>query len=74
MLNDVWARAQFTVFICVLFILPTARPTTVLNMNYAIVAIGGVFVLVGACWAFWGRFRFVGPVQTVRAGDEKRDL
>ena len=38
-------------------------------MNYAIVAIGGVFVLVGACWACWGRFRFTGPVKT--AGDER---
>ena len=71
---DATRRAQFTVFICVLFVLPTAHPTTALNMNYAVVAIGGVLLLVGACWAFWGRFRFVGPVQTVRAGDEKRDL
>lgn len=53
-------------FICVLFILPTAHPTDALNMNYAIVAIGAVILLVGACWAFWGRFHFEGPVQTAR--------
>ncbi|KAH9934533.1 amino acid transporter [Epithele typhae] len=54
----------FTIFICVLFVLPTAHPTTALNMNYAIVAIGGVILLVGLGWLFWGRFRFVGPVRT----------
>jgi hypothetical protein len=34
-------------------------------MNYAIVAVGGVVILVGMTWIFWGRFRFVGPVKTV---------
>lgn len=53
-----------------LFILPTAHPTNALNMNYSIVAIGAVFLIVGACWAFWGRFYFNGPVQTVEADDE----
>ena len=66
-------RPQFTVFICVLFILPTAHPTTALNMNYSIVAIGAVFVLVGACWAFWGRFRFRGPVKTALAAAASSD-
>ncbi|TFK89396.1 amino acid transporter [Polyporus arcularius HHB13444] len=67
------ASCLFTVFICVLFILPTAHPTTALNMNYAIVAIGAVVLLVSACWVLWGRFHFVGPVKTVeeeRAGEK----
>jgi hypothetical protein len=34
-------------------------------MNYAIVAVGGVIILVGMTWVFWGRFRFVGSVKTV---------
>jgi len=55
----------FGVFICVLFILPTSRPVTQLTMNYAIVAIGGVIILVGMTWVCWGRFRFDGPVKTV---------
>ena len=62
---------QFTVFICVLFILPTAHPTTALNMNYAIVAIGAVVLIVAVCWTVWGRFHFVGPVKTVE--EERRD-
>lgn len=56
---------EFSVFICVLFILPTSYPVNALNMNYAIVAIGGVIVLVGLCWLFWGRYRFTGPVKTL---------
>ncbi|TFY50306.1 hypothetical protein EVG20_g11596 [Dentipellis fragilis] len=39
---------QFTVFICVLFVLPTARPVTAQNMNYAIVAVGGIIGARGA--------------------------
>ncbi|KAH7883050.1 amino acid transporter [Phlebopus sp. FC_14] len=59
-----FASFLFTIFICVLFILPTAYPVNQLNMNYAIVAVGGVFVIVALNWATWGRFSFVGPVQT----------
>ncbi|KAL5513726.1 hypothetical protein ACEPAH_4126 [Sanghuangporus vaninii] len=74
----------FTVFVCVLFILPTVRPTNAQNMNYAIVAIGGLLVITTSMWVFWGRSRFIGPVKTVpvppnaqnvemeqRTGDEK---
>ncbi|OSX57506.1 hypothetical protein POSPLADRAFT_1067868 [Postia placenta MAD-698-R-SB12] len=60
-----FASFLFSVFICVLFILPTSYPVNALNMNYAIVAIGGVIVLVGLCWLFWGRYRFTGPVKTL---------
>ncbi|KAL5536344.1 hypothetical protein ACEPAF_165 [Sanghuangporus sanghuang] len=55
----------FTVFVCVLFILPTAHPTNAQNMNYAIVAIGGLLVITTSMWVFWGRSRFIGPVKTV---------
>ncbi|KAF9238095.1 amino acid transporter [Melanogaster broomeanus] len=55
----------FSTFICVLFILPAAYPVNVLNMNYSIVAVGGVLVIVAVNWVTWGRFSFVGPVQTI---------
>lgn len=48
-----------------LFILPTTTPVTQLNMNYAIVAIGGVMIIVCLVWFTWGRFRFEGPVPTM---------
>ena len=56
--------SQFTVFICVLFVLPTAHPVNQTNMNYAIVSVGGIFLIVGFTWLFWGRHRFTGPVHT----------
>lgn len=34
-------------------------------MNYAIVAIGGVTLIVCLVWLMWGRFNFTGPVPTM---------
>ncbi|KIM41293.1 hypothetical protein M413DRAFT_145922 [Hebeloma cylindrosporum] len=58
------ASFSFIVFICVLFVLPTTRPVTRSNMNYAVVSIGGIFLIVGLVWVIWGRTRFVGSVHT----------
>jgi hypothetical protein len=57
-------HSQFTIFVCILFILPTVRPVTQFNMNYAIVSVGGIFLIVGITWVLWGRFSFKGPVHT----------
>ncbi|KAJ3093389.1 hypothetical protein HK100_006636, partial [Physocladia obscura] len=57
--------AAFALVMCVFFILPTANPVTVLNMNYAIVAVGAVLVLIVTSFIFWGRFHFHGPIRTV---------
>lgn len=59
------ASFAFTVFICVLFILPTVRPVNAIDMNYSVVAVGGIIMIVGMTWVVWGRFQFVGPVKTV---------
>ncbi|KAJ7268040.1 amino acid/polyamine transporter I [Mycena rebaudengoi] len=64
-----FASFAFTVFVCVLFILPTAHPVTVLNMNYSVVAVGGLLLLVVLMWVFWGRQRFKGPVLTAALVD-----
>ncbi|OAX40392.1 amino acid transporter [Rhizopogon vinicolor AM-OR11-026] len=58
------ASFLFTIFICILFILPTASPVDVFNMNYAIVAVGGLLVIVTINWFWWGRHSFKGPVRT----------
>ncbi|KAJ1301650.1 hypothetical protein OPQ81_008891 [Rhizoctonia solani] len=57
--------ALFTVFVCVLFILPTSMPVDALNMNYSIVAIGAVLILILSSWVFYGQYHFKGPVSTV---------
>ncbi|KAJ6455474.1 amino acid transporter [Mycena sanguinolenta] len=59
-----FASFAFTIFVCILFILPTAHPVTQLNMNYAVVAVGGLMLLVVLMWFLWGRTRFSGPVFT----------
>ncbi|CCM06177.1 uncharacterized protein FIBRA_08419 [Fibroporia radiculosa] len=59
------ASFMFAVFICVLFILPTAYPVNTLDMNYAIVAIGAIILIVALCWFVWGNSHFVGPVKTI---------
>ena len=61
---------QFTVFICVLFILPTAHPVTAESMNYASAAIGFILLLVGTTWVLWGRHHFKGPISEVEEGEE----
>ncbi|KAG6380286.1 amino acid transporter [Boletus reticuloceps] len=38
------------------------------DMNYAILAVGGVVVIVAINWVTWGRHSFVGPMQTVIEG------
>ncbi|KZW03950.1 amino acid transporter [Exidia glandulosa HHB12029] len=58
------AACAFTVFVCVLFVLPTSHPVTPDNMNYAVVAIGGLLVIVTINWLLWGRKTFTGPVRT----------
>ncbi|GLB39550.1 putative amino acid permease [Lyophyllum shimeji] len=55
----------FTFFVCILFVLPTATPVNQLNMNYAVVAIGGLALIVAVVWFSWGRFHFHGPVSTI---------
>lgn len=60
------ASLLFIIVMSVLFVLPTAHPTTSLNMNYAIVAIGGLIVLTTLQYVFWGRKHYNGIVQTYR--------
>ncbi|QRW24693.1 amino acid permease [Rhizoctonia solani] len=57
--------ALFTVFVCILFILPTSMPVNALNMNYSVVAIGAVLILILGSWMLYGRYHFKGPVSTV---------
>jgi amino acid transporter len=59
-----FASFLFCVFICILFVLPTAYPVNVLNMNYAIVAVGGLLVIITINWFWWGKHSFKGPVKT----------
>lgn len=54
----------FIVVMSIFFVLPTSYPVTSLNMNYAVVAIGGLIVLVTVQWFAWGRKVYHGIVHT----------
>ncbi|KAH8080676.1 amino acid transporter [Cristinia sonorae] len=62
---------MFTLFICVLFILPTAHPVTAQNMNYAIVAVGTLVMVVICGWFIWGRGTFRGSIVSTSDGPGK---
>jgi amino acid transporter len=62
----------FITVMSIFFILPTAHPVTALNMNYAIVAIGGLVVLVSIQWFAWGRGVYAGIVHTFVDTEEIR--
>lgn len=49
----------------IFFILPTSSPVTTLNMNYAIVAVGGVLVLITVMYFLQGRHYYKGPITTL---------
>jgi len=55
----------FTIFVCILFILPTTVPVSSINMNYSIVAIGGLLILITLSWFAYGIRHYKGPVSTV---------
>ncbi|KAG0697133.1 amino acid/polyamine transporter I [Suillus ampliporus] len=60
-----FASFLFTGLVCILFILPMTYPVDVLNMNYSIVAVGGLLVVITINWFWWGRHSFKGLVKTV---------
>ncbi|HKS98623.1 MAG TPA: amino acid permease [Rugosimonospora sp.] len=62
-----WAAIVWVVIICVLFVLPTTSPMTVVNFNYTIVAVA---VVVGGASLWWfasARTWFTGPRHNVEA-------
>ncbi|THH27097.1 hypothetical protein EUX98_g7089 [Antrodiella citrinella] len=60
-----FAAFLFTIFTCTLFVLPTSFPVTPQNMNYAVVAVGGLVALVIIGWYSWGSGVFKGAIGTV---------
>ncbi|CAL1698314.1 unnamed protein product [Somion occarium] len=55
----------WTLFVCVLFSLPTMLPVTAVNMNYASVITGGVVIVSGAWYLLGGRRHYKGPSSNV---------
>ncbi|EME47253.1 hypothetical protein DOTSEDRAFT_69259 [Dothistroma septosporum NZE10] len=56
-----WA-CIWTFFVTIIFIMPTVRPVTAENMNYAIVYLAGILAFAAAYWFISGRKFYTGPV------------
>lgn len=55
----------WTTFVCIIFCIPTERPVTRLNMNYASLMLGGVTILSGLWYLCGGRRHYKGPVSNL---------
>ena len=64
---NAWA-CIWTVFVSIIFILPTERPVTALNMNYAIAFLGLILGFSTIYWYISGKKFYTGPV--IEAADE----
>lgn len=61
MLVNLWA-VTWTFFVSIIFILPTVRPVTPENMNYAIVYLAGILLAAAVYWYAGGRRWYTGPI------------
>ncbi|EMD35152.1 hypothetical protein CERSUDRAFT_85857 [Gelatoporia subvermispora B] len=56
---------SWTLFVCVIFSLPTVLPVTKENMNYASVITAGVVILSGLWYILGGRRHYKGPSSNI---------
>ncbi|KAF2100853.1 amino acid transporter [Rhizodiscina lignyota] len=66
---NIWA-CLWTLFVSIIFILPTYRPVTADNMNYAIAYLMAIFVAALTYWFFVGKHWYVGPLVEAEIVDE----
>jgi amino acid transporter len=70
---NIWA-CLWTLFVSIIFVLPTLRPVTALNMNYASAFLGGIFVAAGIYWLVSGRHWYVGPISEAELLRDSSDV
>jgi len=71
---NAWA-CLWTLFVSIIFILPTFRPVTALDMNYAVAFLGLIAIASTTYWYLGGRKFYTGPlieaeVQEVESGSD----
>jgi len=70
---NAWA-CLWTLFVSIIFILPTVRPVTATTMNYASAFLA---LILGAAAIFWyigGRRYYTGPIVEAQAEDERSGI
>ncbi|KAF2863179.1 amino acid transporter [Piedraia hortae CBS 480.64] len=68
---NVWA-CIWTSFVTIIFLLPTARPVTAENMNFAVVYLIGIIVFALIFWHVHGKKFYTGPIVEADAPESPR--
>ncbi|THH20951.1 hypothetical protein EW146_g508 [Bondarzewia mesenterica] len=63
----------WTLFVVVIFSIPTVLPVTKDNMNYAAVITGGVFILSVIWYMLGGHVHYKGPISNIHHGGDSED-
>lgn len=60
----------WTLFVSIIFVMPTIMPVTAENMNYAIVYLAGILAFAGIYWLVQGRKFYTGPLIEAEVNEE----
>jgi amino acid transporter len=69
---NAWA-CLWTLFVSIIFILPTVRPVTALTMNYAVAFLGLILLAALIWWYAGGRKYYTGPIVEAVVLEESFD-
>jgi hypothetical protein len=70
---NAWA-CLWTLFVSIIFILPTVRPVTALTMNYAIAFLALILLAALIWWYLGGRRYYTGPITEAIIVEEDVDV
>ena len=70
---NAWA-CLWTLFVSIIFILPTVRPVTALTMNYASAFLGLILLAALVWWYVGGRKYYTGPIKEATILEEEIDV
>ena len=70
---NAWA-CLWTLFVSIIFILPTVRPVTALTMNYAIAFLALILLAALIWWYLGGRRYYTGPITEAVIVEEDVDV
>lgn len=59
----------WTLFVSIIFLMPTIRPVTAENMNYAVVFLAAILAFATVYWYIRGRSFYTGPLVETEVGD-----
>jgi len=70
---NAWA-CLWTLFVSIIFILPTVRPVTAVTMNYAIAFLALILLAALIWWYAGGRRYYTGPIVEATIIEEEIDV